>query len=406
MGKNFINKLGPGLLFAGAAIGVSHLVQSTRAGADYGWGLLWALLIVNLLKYPFFQFGPRYAIATNKSLIEGYYELGKFFLISYFILNIATMFTIQTAVTIVTASLASKVFGLTSSLLVWSLIITFLCLSILFIGKYKLLDNLIKWIIVTLSISTIFALIVAVFKNDSPIQFDQIFPNSSNLIFLIAFMGWMPAPLDISIWHSLWAIEKKKNSRKKIKLKESIFDFNVGYLTTVFLGICFMGLGSFVMFNSNLVFSSQGSIFADQLIQLYTKNFGNDFYFFIAIAALTTMFSTTLTCLDASPRAMTETMKILIPKYSFLNYVFWIITLSIGTSLIFIFLLSEMGKLVEIATVLSFVTAPFYAILNYKLVTSKKMPNKYKPNRLIKFLSITGIIFLLVFSFGYLFVVI
>ena len=406
MGKNFINKLGPGLLFAGAAIGVSHLVQSTRAGADYGWGLLWALLIVNLLKYPFFQFGPRYAIATNKSLIEGYYELGKFFLISYFILNIATMFTIQTAVTIVTASLASKVFGLTSSLVVWSLIVTFLCLSILFIGKYKLLDNLIKWIIVTLSISTIFALIVAVFKNDSPIQFDQIFPNSSNLIFLIAFMGWMPAPLDISIWHSLWAIEKKKNSRKKIKLKESIFDFNVGYLTTVFLGICFMGLGSFVMFNSNLVFSSQGSIFADQLIQLYTKNFGNEFYFFISIAALTTMFSTTLTCLDASPRAMTETMKILMPKYSFLNYIFWIITLSIGTSLIFIFLLSEMGKLVEIATILSFVTAPFYAILNYKLVTSDKMPNKYKPNRLIKFLSITGIIFLLVFSFGYLFVVI
>ena len=215
MVKNFINKLGPGLLFAGAAIGVSHLVQSTRAGADYGWGLLWALLIVNLLKYPFFQFGPRYAIATNKSLIEGYYELGKFFLISYFILNIATMFTIQTAVTIVTASLASKVFGLTSSLVVWSLIVTFLCLSILFIGKYKLLDNLIKWIIVTLSISTIFALIVAVYKNDSPIQFDQIFPNSSNLIFLIAFMGWMPAPLDISIWHSLWAIEKKRIQKKK-----------------------------------------------------------------------------------------------------------------------------------------------------------------------------------------------
>ena len=103
---------------------------------------------------------------------------------------------------------------------------------------------------------------------------------------------------------------------------KGIFDFNVGYLTTVFLGICFMGLGSFVMFNSNLVFSSQGSIFADQLIQLYTKNFGNDFYFFIAIAALTTMFSTTLTCLDASPRAMTETMKILMPKYSFLNYIF------------------------------------------------------------------------------------
>ncbi|MEM1002339.1 MAG: divalent metal cation transporter, partial [Bacteroidota bacterium] len=55
-----LKKLGPGLLFAGAAIGVSHLVQSTRAGADYGMGLLWALILVNLFKYPFFEFGARY----------------------------------------------------------------------------------------------------------------------------------------------------------------------------------------------------------------------------------------------------------------------------------------------------------------------------------------------------------
>ena len=52
-----ISKLGPGLLFAGAAIGVSHLVQSTRAGAEFGWGLIWALILVNIFKYPFFQYG-------------------------------------------------------------------------------------------------------------------------------------------------------------------------------------------------------------------------------------------------------------------------------------------------------------------------------------------------------------
>ena len=79
-----ISKLGPGLLFAGAAIGVSHLVQSTRAGADFGFGLIWALILVNLFKYPFFQYGPRYAIVTGESLLDGYYKIGKFFLIAYF----------------------------------------------------------------------------------------------------------------------------------------------------------------------------------------------------------------------------------------------------------------------------------------------------------------------------------
>ena len=91
----FLQNLGPGLLFAGAAIGVSHLVQSTKAGANFGFGLLWALLLINLIKYPFFQFGPRYAAATGESLLEGYNKLGKGVLKVYALLTIATMFTIQ-----------------------------------------------------------------------------------------------------------------------------------------------------------------------------------------------------------------------------------------------------------------------------------------------------------------------
>ena len=61
--------LGPGILFASTAIGVSHLVQSTRAGAIAGFGLLWAVVAANLAKYPFFEFGSRYANATGESLV-------------------------------------------------------------------------------------------------------------------------------------------------------------------------------------------------------------------------------------------------------------------------------------------------------------------------------------------------
>ena len=65
-----IKKLGPGLLFAGAAIGVSHLVQSTKAGAEFGFGLIWALILSNIFKYPFFLYGPKYAAATGESLLD------------------------------------------------------------------------------------------------------------------------------------------------------------------------------------------------------------------------------------------------------------------------------------------------------------------------------------------------
>ena len=400
--RNKLSKLGPGLLFAGAAIGVSHLVQSTRAGADFGWGFIWALILVNLFKYPFFQYGPRFTVATNTSLLDGYYKLGKGYLRAYFVLNIATMFTIQTAVTIVTAGLASQIFGVSDNLVYWSVVITLICTVILWIGKYATLDRIVKWVILTLTITTIIAVGLASIKNTTPLSLVQIFPAETNLLFLIAFMGWMPAPMDISIWHSLWTIEKNKELSSKVTMKESLLDFNVGYWVTLILGACFMGLGVFVMFGTGTEFSSQGGVFASQLINLYTSTLGTGVYLLIAIAALTTMFSTTITTLDASPRAMSKTIELLYPKRKQNDYKLWLLILAGGTISIFVFLLSEMGLLIRIATVLSFITAPFYAFLNFKLVRSDQMPEKDKPGKGLQILSVLGLLFLTSFAVGYL----
>ena len=194
---------------------------------------------------------------------------------------------------------------------------------------------------------------------------------------------------------------EKKKKEKKISQKEVIFDFNIGYITTIILGICFIALGALVMNNSGETFSNQGGAFSKQLINLYTKSIGNEAFFIIAIAAFTTMFSTTITCLDASPRTMKKTFKLLgLNKLA--SYNIWIIILAIGTLLIFIFFMSEMGLLVKIATILSFITAPFYAIANFKLINSKHTPKEFRPSKFINILSVFGIIFLSCFTVWYL----
>lgn len=397
---SYIKKLGPGLLFAGAAIGVSHLVQSTKSGAEFGFGLLWALILCNFFKYPFFFFGAKYTHATRETLLDGYLKINKGVLIIYLILSLVTIFTIQAAVTIVTAGLAMELFGITENITYWAIIIVIFSVLLLIIGKYKLLDNLMKFIILLLGISTVIALSSASFNSNSILNFTQIIPdNIDGIIFLAAFMGWMPAPLDISIWQSIWTREKMKID-KKIDFSIVKFDFNVGYLTTVFLGLCFVGLGTYVMYQSGEKFSDSGGVFASQLIKLYTSNLGENMMVFIAIAAFTTMFSTTITCLDASPRAMSKTLDLL--KFNrFNDYNSWLVILSTGTILIFIFFMSEMGGLVKIATLLSFITAPLYAIINYVLVSSDLMPKKYRLSKWMKVYSISGIIFLLFFSIWY-----
>ncbi|MGK0387135.1 MAG: Mn2+/Fe2+ NRAMP family transporter, partial [Patiriisocius sp.] len=367
-----LKRLGPGFLFAGAAIGVSHLVQSTRAGADFGFGLLWALLLINLVKYPFFEFGPRYASATGESLLHGYKKLGRGVLVSYFILTFATMFTIQTAVTIVTAGIASSLFGF-GSVVFWTAIITAICFTVLILGRYKVLDSLMKIIVILLTVSTLIAVVLAIGPETS-LNLSQTLPiDALSVAFLIAFMGWMPAPLDISIWHSVWTVEKQKLN-PSITRKQSRFDFNVGYIMTIILGISFLALGAIVMHNSGESFSAKGGEFANQLISMYTFSLGQNAKIIIGIAALTTMFSTTLTTLDSSPRVMSLTTELLQERSLKNGYLFWLILLVVGTLSIFLFFVSEMGVLIKIATILSFLTAPFYAIINFKLITGKHTP--------------------------------
>lgn len=403
--KSWLQLLGPGLLFAGAAVGVSHLVYSTQAGANYGFGLVWLVLLANVLKYPFFQFGPRYASATGQSLLEGYQKLGKWVLVLFGVITIGTMFTVQAAVTIVTASLATNIFGITDNLLIWVCIILASCSGLLVIGRYKLLDNLMKIIIITLTVITLITVFIAFNNHVGKISWTQQFSVSGvHLAFVIAFMGWMPAPLDLSVWHSLWTLEKQKQTKGDFNIKQSLFDFNIGYIGTTVLALFFIALGALVMFHSGEQFSSQGAVFAKQLIDLYTNTLGQSAGLFIALAAFITMFSTTITCLDALPRSMARAHYLLVsntrlqertevPK----NYYWsWMLVLILGALAILGLLLTNMKAFLMIATILSFLTAPFFAIANYILVT-KHIEKQYQPPQGIKILSILGITYLFIF---------
>jgi Mn2+/Fe2+ NRAMP family transporter len=156
------------------------------------------------------------------------------------------------------------------------------------------------------------------------------------------------------------------------------------------------------MYGSGNSFSSSGSVFASQLIELYTSSLGKGAYWVIGIAAFTTMFSTTLTCLDASPRAMSKTVQLLKMPNFMGSYALWLTILVIGTSCIFLFFMADMGLLVKIATILSFMTAPFYAIANFILIKGKNTPEIYRPKPFLKGLSWIVIVFLIGFSLWYL----
>ncbi|NQV89325.1 MAG: divalent metal cation transporter [Parcubacteria group bacterium] len=403
--RRFYTILGPGLLFAGAAIGVSHLVQSTRAGAEFGFALILFVILANIFKYPFFEFGSRYTAATGKSLIEGYKSLGRFALPLFGIFTLATMFIIAATVTIVTSGLAIQVTGLDLPIMYWNMIVVALVTGILMIGKFKWLESFLKIIVLSLAGITMVALVFAL-VNGMQGQANFVGPavlSTAGVTFLIALMGWMPAPIEISIWHSVWATEERHGGHKVSK-KDSSLDFNIGYIGTAIFALVFLVLGAFVLYGTGEVFADSAAGFAGQLIDMYTNALGDWAWWVIAITAQVTMFSTTLTVFDAYPRVMNKLVRVSSGSTKYegrVGYIIWLLFLGVGSLLILATLVNNMKALVTFATVMSFLTGPLFAYLNYRVVTKGDMPENMRPAPWLRALSVLGLVFLVSFSIFY-----
>ena len=401
---NWLKKtLGPGILFASTAIGVSHLVQSTRAGANYGFGFLIFIIIANLFKYPFFEFASRYSNVRGISIIEGYKSLGRWVLWAYLIVTLISMFFITSAVGAVTAGFLQNLFQTSELGLLNHLILFLVCGAILTLGRYSSLDSLIKIIGFILLLSTLIAFFLVLLKGPAS---DNLFPDikyiKSDILFIIALMGWMPTAVDLSSWNSLWTLERIKQTNFKPSLKQTIFEFNIGYISSAFLSLCFLTLGAYLMYGTENDFSNSSVIFASQVITLYTQSIGSWSYLIISISGFSIMFGTCIAVLDGYARSAKECFRLIFKKENKIPYYTIIIWAIILGSLIIISLFgSSIKSLVDLATTISFMIAPFVAFANYKLVSIPYVGKENSPKTWLKYLAIGGMIYLI--GFGMLF---
>jgi Mn2+/Fe2+ NRAMP family transporter len=409
--SNILKTLGPGILFASTAIGVSHLVQSTRAGASFGFALIPIVLAANVFKYPFFEFGSRYANATGESLIDGYKRMGKWMLWLYFLITLGTMFFVSSAVGAVTSGFMQNLFGMTEQAVEITVVLFSGCALILILGKYGVLDSLVKVIGSVLLLSTLFAFLLALFQGPvSEVSWDMSKVwNDSSIPFVIALMGWMPTAVDLSAWNSLWTIERIQQTGYRPSLRETLYDFNLGYWISALLSICFLTLGAYMLYGTGNTLPQSSGAFANEIIGIFTNFIGNWSYFIIAAASFSIMFGTCIAVFDGYGRSLSRTIALLRSdavgsQVDARNtiYIWGIAVVVAGSFGIVYFFLDQLKLLVDIATTLSFIIAPVIAIVNYRLVTGKYIQKSAQPKLFLRMLSVMGILFLTAFALYYL----
>ena len=407
--SNLWKALGPGILVACAAVGGSHLVWSTRAGAEFGWSLLWLVLFANILKFPFFLYGQRYTAATGESLLAGYQRQGTNYIWIFLAINVLTGTINIAGVGMLSGALLAG-YGITAftvQQLTIGLIV--LCALLLLLGHYKLLDTLAKIIVTFLAIGTVVAVALAVVNRpELPSDFTPTSPYTwTSFAFLVSLLGWMPAPVDLSAWSSLWMFSREKQTGHFATVKESAIDFYIGYFAAVVLAVLFVALGALVMYGTGETFSASGIGFSQQLVNLYTATIGEWSHLLILSAAFVTMFSTTLTCVDGYPRSLAACCALiegLSPKRFQQIQQIWIVVSTIAASIVVYYFVKNLLQLLTFAAIISFLTSPILAYINFKVMRGDNVPESHRPGFLLQALSWTGLAFFSIMAVGFLYV--
>lgn len=390
--RSLARALGPGIVFAATAVGVSHLVQSTRAGAGWGLGLALVVLLANAVKYPAFRFGTEYALATGTTLFEGFRRQGRWALALYLALTLATMFTVLAVVSVVTAGLFVALSGTSAGAGPVAVGLIAIGSVLVAVGGYRWLDRASKAIVVVLTVSTVIAAAVAAPHVDwSTLAIVPAGLDARGVAFVVGLVGWMPSAIDVAAWQSAWTIERARETGGALPPRRDVMlDFHVGYVGTALLALAFLVLGAGAMHGRGETLAGPPGAFAAQVVELYGRALGGWARPIVGAAALATMLSTTLTVIDGFPRALASLVTAWRdegagasagegdPRWA-RRYRGAIVVLALGASGVLLAQSWALTRLVDLATTASFLTAPLLAWLGHRAMHAAEVPEAARP---------------------------
>ncbi len=397
---NYIkNNLGPGLIFAAVAVGTSHVVQSTRAGATYGLSMIFLVVLVCLAKYPTYLFSSRYAAITGETVIDGYAKRGKWFLYIFLALIMIELSVATSAASLVTSGIIKSVFKLSMETTVLSMLLLFITIAILAIGKYKALESFCKILVIGFCITTLITTFIALvgFESSTMEPISELAFDRPTTLFLVSIAGWMPTGILGAVMLSNWVLARKNNNQGvPFTRKEADFDFHVGYGSSIFLAACFVILGYVVIRGAGDTIANDSAGFSVQIISLFTSTIGNWVFLLIAATIVAVMYSTLLALVDGFPRLTVDVLNTLWPnitsaiKETNLYFILFGLLFVLVGSVFFLFM-NSFTQFIDFVTATGFIITPIIAAFNHVIIFSDDISPEERPSQGLKIWSYSTI---------------
>ena len=262
--KNWFKNIGPGPLVAAAFIGPGTVTVCTLAGINFGFALLWAMVLSIVATIVLQEMAARLGIISQKGLSEVIRSQ-----ISNPLLRIVAILLILSAIVIGNAAyeagnISGSILGLENlfgrqivaigsvNVNMFSMIIGIIAFILLYIGNYKILEKTLISLVVVMSLAFLITAIMT--KPDmSEILKGLFVPKISDdsIFTIIALVGTTVVPYNLFLHASLVKEKWKKESDLKYAKRDTIIAVVLGGVVSMCIIISAAAIKSFEVTNAS-----------------------------------------------------------------------------------------------------------------------------------------------------------
>ncbi|QTE23907.1 Nramp family divalent metal transporter [Polaribacter cellanae] len=239
--KNWFKNIGPGTLVAAAFIGPGTVTVCTLAGVNFGFHLLWAMLLSIIATIILQEMAARLGIISQKGLSEVIKEEIKIPFLKHFVTLLILAAIVVGNASYEAGNISGGILGLETifgksilnfnniSINLMSFVIGCIAFVLLYIGNYKFLEKALVTLVLLMSISF---LITAIVTKPDVVEilkglFIPRFPEKS-LLTIIGLIGTTVVPYNLFLHASLVKERWNKTEDLKLARKDTIVSIILG----------------------------------------------------------------------------------------------------------------------------------------------------------------------------------
>ena len=379
-----MKRFGPGMLVAAAFIGPGTVTTASIAGANFGFVLMWALLLSIIVTFVLQEMSSRLGIVSGLGLSEALRSsINNYFLRAFLMILIVSALGIGNAAFEV-GNITGAAIGLSqiSNLSISNSVLVVGILVLILLGTriFKILEQILTVLVVIMSL--LFLLTMITIEIDySKLLRGLLIPNAtpSSLLTIMALIGTTVVPYNLFL-HADASKRKWKDQEVTQALNNSRVDTAISIGLGGLITLAIMSTSAVAFFGSSMEISSEN--LARQLEPILGSYSSYIFNFGLFVAGITSAVTAPL----AASIAVTEALGWKNDPSSFRFKLVWIIILLIGV--LFAYFGTKPLQAILFAQATNALLLPFLALFLFYVVNNSLLMGSHKNTITINFVAL------------------